>query len=68
MDNYIVNVYWSEEDDCFLAEMPELPGCMADGQTLEEARLHIRSVAEDWVKMAVYMGREVPAPRSLAYA
>ena len=68
MDKYVVNVYWSEEDRRFLAEMPELPGCMADGSTAEEARQNIQLVAQDWIKMAKYMGREVPAPHSLTYA
>jgi len=67
MDNYTVNVYWSEEDNRFLAEMPELPGCMADGQTAEEARQNIEAVAQDWIKMATYMGREVPAPKPLTH-
>jgi len=68
MNDYTVNTYWSEEDGCFLAEIPELPGCMADGRTAEEAKQNIQSVAEDWVKMATYMGREVPAPKSPIYA
>ena len=68
MNDYTVNTYWSEEDGCFLAEIPELPGCMADGRTAEEAKQNIHSVAEDWVKMATYMGREVPAPKSPVYA
>lgn len=65
MDNYTVNVYWSEEDNRFLAEMPELPGCMANGQTAEEARQNIEAVAQDWVKMATYMGRDIPSPKPL---
>ncbi len=68
VNGYRVNTYWSEEDGFFLAEMPELPGCMADGRTAEEAMQNIQCVAEDWVKMATHMGREVPAPKSLAYA
>lgn len=56
---YTVNIHWSEEYGCFLAEMPELPGCMADGQTVEEARQNIQVVAQDSVKMAEYMGREI---------
>lgn len=68
LDNYTVDVYWSEEDGSFLAEMPELPGCMADGQTAEEARHNIHAVAQDWIKMAQYMGREVPQPKLPAYA
>ncbi len=68
LDCYTVNVDRSEEDGCFLAEMPELPGCMADGRTAEEARHNIQTIAQEWIKMARYMGREVPLPKSLAYA
>ncbi len=73
MDKYDVGSYqvvvcWSDEDGRFLAEMPELPGCMADGRSEEEARTNIQAVARDWVKMAQYLGREVPAPSSLTYA
>ena len=68
LDCYTVNVDWSEEDGCFLAEMPELPGCMADGKTAEEARQNIQVIAQDWIKMARYMGREVPLPKSPVYA
>ena len=55
-------IYWSEPDQSFVAEVPELPGCMADGATysaaLEEAGLAIR----EWVRTANELGREVPAP------
>ena len=62
MDQYTVNVSWSEEDGCFLAEIPELPGCIADGETEAEARQHAYESAGRWVEMARFMGREVPAP------
>ena len=64
MSGYQIDVYWSEEDGCFLAEMPELPGCMADGHTAEEARHNLKTIAQDWIKMAQFMGREVPLPKS----
>lgn len=63
-----MNIHSSEEDGCLLADMPELPGCVADGQTVEEARQNIQVVAWNWVKMAMYMGREVPPPKPLACA
>lgn len=62
MEQYQVNIFWSEEDGCFLAEVPQLPGCLADGTTEAEARQHALESAERWVTMARYMGREVPAP------
>ena len=62
MEKYPVIIYWSEEDNRYLAEMPDLPGCIADGTTEEEVRRNIAAVALDWVKMAAYMGRSIPAP------
>ena len=65
---YPVIVRWSQEDDRFLAEIPQLPGCMSDGHTEEEARANILVIARDWIKMAQYLGREVPVPTPLTYA
>jgi len=62
--DYLIAVSWSEQDGCFLAEVPDLPGCIADGRTEEEARQHAEESAGRWIKMAKYMGREVPAPSS----
>ncbi len=62
--DYPVKVYWSEQDGCFLAEVPDLPGCIADGMTEEEARHHAEESAGRWIEMAQYMGREIPAPSS----
>ena len=60
--DYPVTIYWSEQDGCYLAEVPDLPGCIADGMTEDEARQHAGESAERWIKMAEYMGREIPAP------
>ncbi len=62
--NYPVTISWSEQDGCYLAEVPDLPGCIADGMTEEEARRHAEESAGRWIKMAQYMGREIPAPSS----
>ncbi len=58
MIKYEVIVYWSKEDDCFVSEMPELPGCMADGQSKQEAVNNLERVAEEWLETA----RELAAP------
>lgn len=68
MDKYLVKIWWSEPDQRFLAEMPELPGCMADGQTQEEALKNIREVATHWIEVAKELGREIPQPGSLNQA
>ncbi|MDR1869526.1 MAG: type II toxin-antitoxin system HicB family antitoxin [Treponema sp.] len=69
MNNYEIIVYWSMEDNAFIAEVPELSGCMADGQTYVEAVQNAETVIDEWIETAQQMGRAVPAARGkLAYA
>ncbi len=66
---YEVIIYWSKEDDVFIVEVPELPGCMADGLTYEEAVTIAQRVIEEWVETAYSLGRPVPEPKGrLMYA
>ena len=66
---YEVIIYWSEEDHAFLAEVPELPGCMADGPTYEGAVANVKVVIREWIEMAQEMGRPIPQPKGrLIYA
>jgi len=60
---YEVIIYWSPEDAAFLAEVPELPGCMADGATHQEALANLEVVVEEWIATAKELGRPVPEPR-----
>jgi predicted RNase H-like HicB family nuclease len=60
---YEIILYWSEADEAFVAEVPELPGCMADGSTYEEALTKARIVIDEWVETAKAIGREVPEPK-----
>lgn len=60
---YEVTIYWSCEDEAFIAEMPELPGCAADGKTPQEALLNVHVIANEWIETARSLGREVPQPR-----
>jgi len=62
MDKYEIDVYWSEEDGLYLAEVPDLPGCIADGATRSEALQNAEIIAAEWVATAQMFGREVPAP------
>jgi len=60
---YEVIIYWSKEDKAFIAEMPELPGCMADGRTYNDALKNLTVIAEEWIETAKESGRPVPAPK-----
>jgi predicted RNase H-like HicB family nuclease len=69
MYKYEVIVYWSEEDEAYIAEVPELPGCMADGATYEETLKNIQVVISEWIETARALGREIPIPKGkLVYA
>lgn len=66
---YEIIIYWSDEDCAFIAEMPELPGCAADGKTQREALKNIERVAREWIEAAKELGRAIPKPRGrLMYA
>jgi predicted RNase H-like HicB family nuclease len=66
---YELIIYWSEDDGCFVVEVPELPGCMADGETYEEAVANARQIIEEWIETAKELGRPVPEPKGrLVYA
>ena len=60
---YEIIIYWSEEDDSFIAEVPELPGCMADGKTYQEAVANAEIVIREWIDTASELGRAIPQPR-----
>ena len=66
---YELIIYWSRADECFVVEVPELAGCMADGATYQEAVAHAQLVIERWLETARELGRPIPEPRGkLAYA
>jgi len=69
MSKYEMIIYWSDEDQAFVVEVPELPGCMADGSTYREAVANAERIIEEWIQTAQELGREVPIPRGrLRYA
>ncbi|MDQ1351876.1 MAG: hypothetical protein QG657_2182 [Acidobacteriota bacterium] len=69
MSKYEIIVYWSDDDEAFIAEVPELPGCAADGATYREAIANVEVIIEEWLETAKKMGRPIPIPRGrLAYA
>lgn len=67
---YEVSIYWSAEDEAFVAEVPELPGCMAHGASPEEAARNAQEAIGAWIETARAFGDEVPEPkeRSAAHA
>jgi predicted RNase H-like HicB family nuclease len=68
-NRYEVIIYWSKEDQAFLAEVPELPGCMADGQTYQEALSNVEIVIQEWIETALELNRQIPEPKGkLMYA
>jgi predicted RNase H-like HicB family nuclease len=68
-NRYEVIIYWSKEDQSFIAEVPELSGCMADGQTYQEALSNVETVIHEWVETAVELKRPIPEPKGkLMYA
>ena len=62
LNKYKQIIYWSEEDNRFIVEVPELPGCMADGTTETEALKNAEQVISEWIETARILGREIPQP------
>lgn len=67
MYNYKIILYWSNDDNCFLAEIPELLGCMADGKTRYEALKNAEIIINEWIETAQSLGREIPQPKGRLY-
>ncbi len=66
---YEIILYWSQEDDAYIAEVPELPGCMADGATYQEALQNAETVIAEWIETAIELNRSIPEPKGkLMYA
>lgn len=66
---YEIIIFWSEEDQAYIAEVPELPGCMADGETYQQALSSAEQIIQEWIETALELGRPVPEPKGrLAYA
>jgi predicted RNase H-like HicB family nuclease len=69
MNKYEIIIYWSETDNAFIAEVPELAGCMADGKTYAEALANVEIIINEWIETAQSLGRTIPVPHGkLAYA
>jgi predicted RNase H-like HicB family nuclease len=69
MSKYEVIIYWSKDDQAFIAEVPELPGCAADGATYQEALANVETIIQEWIATAKDLGRPIPEPKGrLAFA
>ncbi len=63
MHKYEIIIYWSDTDEAFIAEVPELPGCAADGKTRQEVLTNIEMVIEQWIETAESLNRSIPEPK-----
>jgi predicted RNase H-like HicB family nuclease len=69
MIRYGLIIYWSDADGAFVVDVPELPGCMADGATYQEALANAETVIQEWIETARALGRSIPEPKGrLIYA
>jgi predicted RNase H-like HicB family nuclease len=62
-NHYEIILYWSRADQAIIAEVPELPGCAADGASYQEALANVEVVIREWIETARELGRPVPEPR-----
>ena len=60
---YELIIYWSEEDQSFIVEVPELAGCVADGETYQKAVQNAEIIIQQWIETAKELGREIPEPK-----
>jgi predicted RNase H-like HicB family nuclease len=63
MTKYEIIIYWSETDNSYIAEVPELPGCMADGKTYQQALKNVKTVIAEWIETAKMINRPIPKPK-----
>ena len=63
MSKYEIIIYWSKDDNAFIAEVPELPGCMSDGKSYQDALKNVEVIIREWIKTAKEMNRSIPDPK-----
>ena len=69
MYKYEIIIYWSENDNAYIAEVPELAGCMADGTSYDDVLKNVQIIISEWIETAKALGREIPVPKGrLMYA
>ncbi len=69
LNKYEIIIYWSKDDNSFIAEVPELPGCMADGESYNDVVDNVQTIMAEWIATAISLGRDIPEPKGkLIYA
>ena len=69
LNRYEIIIYWSKDDNSFIAEVPELPGCMSDGASYTDAVTNVQTIMSQWIETAKSLGRAIPEPKGkLIYA
>ncbi len=63
MHRYEIIIYWSQDDNSYIAEVPELPGCMADGKSYDEVIKNVQVIINEWIETALESGREIPVAK-----
>lgn len=63
VNKYETIIYWSEENEAFITEVPELAGCMADGETYQAALANAEIIIQEWIETAKELGRKIPEPK-----
>ncbi len=63
MSKYEIIIYWSQDDNAYIAEVPELPGCMSDGRTYQDALKNVELIIQEWVETARELSRHIPEPK-----
>lgn len=63
MSKYEIIIYWSEDDNAYISEVPELAGCAADGKTYQEALDNVKVIIKEWIETAKELGRPIPKPK-----
>lgn len=63
MSKYEIIIYWSKDDDAYIAEVPELPGCMTDSKTYQDALNSVKAIIAEWIETAKELNRTIPEPK-----
>ena len=63
MSKYEIIIFWSDDDNAYIAEVPELPGCMSDGKTYKQALQNVEVIIKEWIETSIELNRSIPEPK-----